>query len=93
MSDKLKTRVIAIRDANKEVINIYGYGEYVGREKCPYLGDIENPKIVLDVDDNINSGQTVWGCECWWGELDKFEREMKGDRKIVFVPLEEEEDE
>ncbi len=75
-------RVIAIRNADKNDVNIYGYGEMVGEEPCPYLFDIPNPKIVLD------SGEVVWGCECWWGNAEKFEKEQLCGRRIVFVPIE-----
>jgi hypothetical protein len=37
-----------------------------------------NPKIVLD------NGETVWGCECWWGPEDKI-KNMIGEREIVSI--------
>lgn len=82
MKEKYK-RVVAIRDSNEEVINIYGYGDYVGDYPCPILGGYPNPQI------NLDNGKTVWGCQCWWGDLEKFEKEMVGDRKVIVVPLEE----
>jgi hypothetical protein len=30
-----------------------------------------NPKIRLD------SGQELWGCECWWGDAEQFDRTRK----------------
>ena len=74
-------RVVAIRDAGKTIVNIYGYGEMVGKEPCPLLCDIPNPKIILD------DGNVVWGCECWWGDKERFEREELQGRKIIVVPL------
>jgi hypothetical protein len=38
-----------------------------------------NPRLDLD------SGGTVWGCECWWMPEAEFER-FKGSRQIVTVP-------
>ena len=73
--------VIAIRDANKDQVNIFGCGVYVGDEPCPYLHDRLNPKIVLD------DGNIVWGCECWWCNAEEFEREQLGSRKINIVPI------
>ncbi|WP_313184264.1 hypothetical protein [Lacrimispora sp.] len=75
-------RVIVIRDANKNEVNIYGYGEYVGREPCPILHNIPNPKIVLD------NGNVVWDCECWWGNAESFEKEKLLGRKINIVEKE-----
>jgi hypothetical protein len=40
-----------------------------------------NPRIKLD------SGQTVWGYECWWAPATKEETEEKTDRKIVMVDI------
>ena len=74
-------RVIAIRNATQDEVNIYGYGEYVGDEPCPYLHDRLNPKIVLD------DGNIVWGCECWWCNFEGFEHEQLGGRKINIVPI------
>lgn len=76
---KAPKRVIAVRDANKEEINIFGYGEYVGEMPCPELCDIPNPKIVLD------NGEVVWGYECWWGDAERFEKEVKQGRTINVV--------
>jgi hypothetical protein len=83
-------RVLAIRDANKTEINIYGYGKYEGDEPCPMMGGIRNPKIVLD------NGDVVWGCECWWGDVEKAEQELQlrtGKRRINIVTVERETDE
>ncbi len=81
------TRVLAIRDANANEINIYGYGEYVGDEPCPICFNMSNPKIVLD------SGDIVWGCECWWGEASVVEKKFAintGSREVNVVRVERE---
>ena len=61
------TRVIAIHDAKDSVVKSFGSGVYAGDFKvAPEAGGMnfgqDNPRIDLD------SGKTVWGCECWWGE-------------------------
>lgn len=86
-------RVIAIQDADEKEIRAFGFGEYVGDEVPPSdtggLGPILheakqlNPKIVLD------NGDVVWGCECWWGNEERFYKEMHRGRKIVFVSIKE----
>ena len=70
-------RVGAIRDANTEVVNFFGYGVFDGDQKHPDMG-FPNPHITLD------SGEVVWGCECWWGPEDKIKAKI-GDRKINIV--------
>jgi hypothetical protein len=39
-----------------------------------------NPRIRLD------SGDVVWGCQCWWGSEEKVTRSI-GDREVVVVPV------
>jgi len=50
-----------------------GYGEYLGEFDCERLkrcfgvkSEILNPKIRMD------DGREMWGCECWWGNAEKF---------------------
>lgn len=87
---KIGSRVGAIRDANKNVVNLYGYGVYVGNEVPPKgvsifgieLNEIgrRNPKIVLD------SGEIIWGCQCWWGSEESVKRAI-GNRKVNIVSI------
>lgn len=72
-------RVIAIRNADENEVNIYGYGEYVGNEPCPIFYNMLDSKIVLD------NGKIVWGCQCWWGNAERCEREIILGRKINIV--------
>jgi len=39
---------------------LLGYGIYEGDFEHPVLKRL-NPRMLLD------SGERVWGCECWWG--------------------------
>ena len=62
--------LLAEREQDK-VVDLFGYGELLDDEipetAVGALADMArqmmqpNPKIRLD------SGQVVWGCECWWG--------------------------
>ena len=66
-------------DGELKVIQFLGYGKYVG-DQVPDEGAVgglaelaramlkENPKIELD------SGQVVWGCECWWSPEDEMKK-------------------
>ena len=150
------TRVVAVRNGNKDAVYIFGYGTYVGNRRLPpempsifgtneesmrkimtqeYLGkpkqsiseildrsrmtepahiaeydaaiereetekaagtfvysekDIEtmidrsrrNPCIELD------SGEIVWGCECWWGPEEDFKKSI-GDKPVEVVSLQD----
>lgn len=75
----MSKRVIAIRNSDEENVYIYGYGEYVGEEPCPKLFNCKNPKIILD------NGNVIWGCECWWGNADRVEKEIIKDRNVIVV--------
>ena len=60
----------------------FGFGTYQGEEvpgpevfgpmgvKLHEYG-IKNPKILLD------SGEVVWGCECWWGSEAKIQEALE----------------
>lgn len=60
-----------------------GYGTYVGDEVPPDLGGRsltsmlaaqgqKNPKILLE------TGDVVWGCECWWGPKAAIDAQLQG---------------
>ena len=75
-------RVGAIISASPDRVRMFGYGTYQGEEIPPseIIGPfgpmkIPNPKILLD------SGEVVWGCECWWGPEVKIQ-EAVGNRPV-----------
>lgn len=90
---KAGERVFAIRNANAETVYMYGRGTYVGDEIPPPGVKIfgidlnecgrSNPKIQLD------SGDAVWGCQCWWGPEAAYDTTV-GGRKVEIVPVPEE---
>lgn len=41
-----------------------------------------NPRIKLD------SGKTVWGCQCWWGPEEQIKQAV-GNRKVVMIDIDE----
>lgn len=84
------TRIGAILSGNDEGIKFLGYGTYEGDEVPPaevsdmlHDNEIANPKLVLD------SGDVVWGCECWWGPEKSIEKRLEG-QKIIFVRIADE---
>lgn len=83
---KIGDRVGAIRNADKETVYLYGYGEYIG-DTAPTRGflsntGLKNPTIKLD------NGQIIYGCECWWSGENKI-KELIGDRQVVLVEIED----
>lgn len=72
-------RVGAIREADAEVVVLFGYGVYDGDHLHPEYG-FPNPKITLD------NGNVVWGCECWWGAEDLIKQKI-GERRVeIYKP-------
>jgi hypothetical protein len=85
-------RVGAISHADDNTVYLFGFGTYEGefvpQDLTTELGkllqdaDVPNPRIKLD------SGQTVWGCECWWGSEEKITN-IIGTREIVHVDIDD----
>ena len=82
--NKIGDRAVAIRDSNENEVNIYGYGKYLGEKKCPKLAGLLNPCIELE------NGKIVWGCECWWGNADRIEKEIIKSKRVNVVEVEHE---
>jgi hypothetical protein len=85
---KAGTRVMAVSHTEDDKVFVFGLGEYIG-DKAPGEGFPEpigmfagntNPCIKLD------SGQYVWGCECWWGPVDAVKQKF-GDREEVVLDI------
>lgn len=68
-------RVGAILSADSTTVNLLGYGVYEGRVMNEDIG-FPNPCIKLD------SGELVWGYQCWWGPEEKV-KAMIGGRHVV----------
>lgn len=80
-------RVGAIHTFKDKTIEFFGYGVYLGDEIPPsditFLGmSIKDPTPKLQMD----SGDIIWGCECWWGDVEHIDRELEG-KKIIEVNI------
>jgi hypothetical protein len=75
------SRVMAVRSASESTIELFGYGVYRGYA-VPWDDEPEylNPQILLE------SGEYVWGMECWWGSEEGF-KEKYPNAEIVQVEL------
>jgi len=92
MRHEIGDRVGAIQSANKEEVRLLGYGTFGGYKVPPlesggmgaglHHAGYANPFIKLD------SGEEVFGCECWWGPEDKV-KEMIGERPVINVTVAE----
>lgn len=84
---KVGDKVLALMSANETTYYSYGAGIYQGDEVPPpgvgiNLGfdlnaeKIPNPKIQLE------NGDIVWGCECWWHEYDSYIKALEGLKEV-----------
>ena len=86
-------RVGAMLSKSDEKIELIGYGTLVSEEipegAVGVLAEMAralltpNPKIQLD------SGQIVWGCECWWGEEEGVKDQVAQHKNVVNVDIDE----
>lgn len=94
MDAKQGDRVGAILESKEGTIKFLGFGEYKGEEIPPEtagglapvvseMGKV-NPKIELD------NGDVVWGCECWWGSEDQIQKYLNDADKVKTVSIHEE---
>ena len=86
-------RVGAIISREGGTVNLLGYGEYKGEEipseEAGGMGPIarklemENPKIELD------NGDVVWGCECWWGDESEVQAMVEDADEVNDISVQE----
>lgn len=86
MREVVGGRVVAVRNEEAGTIYVYGRGVYEGDfpfgdeaagatvEMARDAGRDVNPRIRLD------SGEVVWGAECWWGPEADFEAKLEAAR-------------
>lgn len=76
------TRVLAISHTDTDAKKVYSFGEgnYVGDKPIPEEvskilagSGMTNPCIELD------SGEVVWGMECWWGHVEGVKAQIPDD--------------
>ena len=91
---QLGDRVIALADIKDNVAKIFGYGTYIGELIPDYEGErgtmsdtlkklqIPNPTIELD------NGDSVYGCECWWGAESDIKNKIK-DCEIKTITIQD----
>lgn len=81
---KVGDRVTAFKSIGDTEVKLYGHGKYLGDFFNEQI-QANNPKIELD------SGDIIWGCECWWMEeitQDTLEKDcIKGNKVLTIVPV------
>lgn len=91
---KIGDRVGCFLSVVRDTALFLGWGTYMGEEVPPNEGQHSltsylsgerraNPKILLD------SGEIVWGCECWWGPEEEVKAERAKMKKIIDVSVTE----
>lgn len=75
LREEVGMRIGALVSAGDGVVRLLGYGTYDGDEIPPAdIGGFNigwpNPKLTLD------SGEVVWGCECWWGSEEEMQAQV-----------------
>ena len=76
-------RVGVIYHSTRTQTDFIGYGDFVGVEDYPESKEpMKTAKIHMD------SGEYIWGIECWWDSAEKVERFLKG-KTIVQVTVAE----
>lgn len=78
------TRVMAVLSVRDGVVWLMGEGEYLDNdtEEAKKTVGFPNPTIKLD------NGEIVFGCECWWGPVDRCKKNWEGMRYVT-VPVAE----
>jgi hypothetical protein len=87
MPKEIGSRVGAMGHADQDNVYMFGYGVYEGDHTPPkeiggFNIGVPNPRIKLD------SGKTVYGCECWWGSEAAVKKQI-GDRTVIDVDIDE----
>lgn len=81
-------RVIAFKEMVDGVIHLYGYGEMIG-QRNPSKGPLADAKL-HDTCIKLDNGRYIWGNQCFWGPLDKYEKFVKKNiLKVVQCDLPE----
>lgn len=95
MPRQIGERVGAISTYSNGKMVLFGYGTYEG-EHVPETDDIKffgfslkqinqpNPRIKLD------SGEIVWGCECWWGSEEEIKEMEAQATEVTTISITEE---
>lgn len=83
-------RVGVICGTKGDVVEIFGFGVYegafpIGDDAVGAVADMarevseeEGTEPLLNPRLRLDSGQVVWGCECWWGAEAKVREQIAG---------------
>jgi len=90
MQFEIGTRVVLIAAADRQIVTIYGFGRYAGREIPPeyarYLGaPPTGPTAKIKLDD----GNVAYGSECFWTPANRGWQKFVGKRKLKRIAIDE----
>lgn len=91
MSSRKGDRVGAIyREEFNGPVELFGYGVYAGDavpvEAVGWTADIARESGLLIPRIELDNGQVVYGCECWWGP-EAIVRERLSGREVRYVSI------
>lgn len=84
MLDKDDVKDLAREDYNEAVARVSNWSDDDYKQAILSNPALLNPKIKLD------SGDVIWGYQCWWTEIQdetNWREGVPGDRNVVEVPL------
>lgn len=84
-------RVGAILSGNKDTVKFLGFGVYEGdflpREAVGNAAEAMVRKKIVNPMIKLDSGDVVYGCECWWGTEKSIQNELDRFDKIEHVDI------
>ena len=91
--------VVSHIDEKTKTAYLYGYGFYLGFFRPDERPDVPRPAgyfAALRTNDcydaliKLDSGQYVWGCECWWGGEINIKKRLKQYVRVETLDIEKE---
>lgn len=87
---EINQRVGAVASVKNGKMKLFGYGVYLGN-KIPETDDIKSMGVSLKKYDlsnpciQLDNGDIVWGCECWWGAEEEIKKTESQCKEVVII--------
>lgn len=93
-------RVLAVSHSDHGTLYIFGEGTYMGEMNPGDFSEDNQPvgffaEVAKDIPNYTNpcikldDGSIVWGCECWWGLLEGFRKQVEQFSKVEKIDIKE----
>ena len=67
-----RVTALVCTDSNRRTLDLLGHGVFAGRFPAPAEWHLDGELQFVRID--LDSGQSVWGPQCWWGSCESVER-------------------